>query len=598
MHRATFSGDAEAFNLAEHFKHASREAVPTVGVEEVEHHRAEDQAADTRPLASGAVEHTEGEDGEDARGDIALDFLDVTEDGIGVQRCCHDATHHCEDHRDDTAGEHERTRLGIRLDVALEDIHREEGGSRIKHCGEGGDDCTEEGCEYEAEHTLVLREHIHQVTERAIVLVSITNDLNHGVVTEGNFASLTLFGELLDGGGSDDLNERNALICSNALVEGFVMGINLRNDFRSNSLREGNVGLSRGGGICTHSVEDHEVILGVFTLVELFNHSLSGVTSHLRRAEVECNDARDHDDEGDDELEGCGEHDTLLTVSERARAEDALGDVLVETPIVEVGDPDAHDEDGPRHCSVGSRTAHVHLGSIEVVEAFEDACGIRGGCTTEAGEFSCGGFAEVLDGEVGNHAATHDEGCALDEVCPCAGLEATEEHVGTRNHRHDNATGGEVNRNTKGIEKLEHHERTCVGHADERSHNQDANHGDGHQGASHMVVAHFQEFRHRGDASLQEVGEHAEGHDHERDGSNPFPRGARDAFKTSTLTRHADELFGRDVGGNQREADEPPAQTTTSEEVIFGIFFAFRLLATAALKEADKEYTRDKAKED
>ena len=69
---------------------------------------------------------------------------------------------------------------------------------------------------------------------------------------------------------------------------------------------------------------------------------------HVRGEEVEGDDPGHDHDEGYQELEEGGENDAALALRERCRPEGALGNVLVEAPVVEVRDPEADDEGRPR----------------------------------------------------------------------------------------------------------------------------------------------------------------------------------------------------------------------------------------------------------
>jgi len=66
-----------------------------------------------------------------------------------------------------------------------------------------------------------------------------------------------------------------------------------------------------------------------------------GTLFHIRAVEVERDDAGNDDDKRNDQLESRGKHQTLLAFREGGGTKDALGDVLVEAPVVEVRDPDA-----------------------------------------------------------------------------------------------------------------------------------------------------------------------------------------------------------------------------------------------------------------
>lgn len=155
-----------------------------------------------------------------------------------------------------------------------------------------------------------------------------------------------------------------------------------------------------------------------------------GFEAHFLGVEVEGDDTGDDDDEGDEEFHPGGEHDTALALGEGGGAERALGDVLVEAPVVEVGDPYAEEEGGPGEDGVGGGKEHGHAGFIEVPEALDTAgVGVEGvddDCAAE-GVGDGGGFrggAELGEGEEHDDGAADDEGATLEEVGPGAGFEA------------------------------------------------------------------------------------------------------------------------------------------------------------------------------
>ena len=67
----------------------------------------------------------------------------------------------------------------------------------------------------------------------------------------------------------------------------------------------------------------------------------------IRGEQVEGEDAGNDDDERNQQLQEGGKDDAPLTLGERLRAQGPLGDVLVEAPVEEVGDPQADDQRGP-----------------------------------------------------------------------------------------------------------------------------------------------------------------------------------------------------------------------------------------------------------
>jgi hypothetical protein len=101
--------------------------------------------------------------------------------------------------------------------------------------------------------------------------------------------------------------------------------------------------------------------------------------------------------------------------------------------------------------------------------------------------------------------------------------------------------------------------------------------------AGGAVVAVLEELGHGVDADLEELGQQPEGDDDQRDGGHPLVAGDGEADGGERAAGHADEVLGGDVGGDQREADEPPGQLAAREEVVFLVL----LLARDVERDAD-----------
>ena len=61
----------------------------------------------------------------------------------------------------------------------------------------------------------------------------------------------------------------------------------------------------------------------------------------------------------------------------------------------------------------------------------------------------------------------------------------------------------------------------------------------------------LEEFGNRVDAAPQEVGQEEEPDDDQRDGRHPFVAGNGQSHIGRRTARHAHELLGRNIGGNQ-----------------------------------------------
>ena len=84
------------------------------------------------------------------------------------------------------------------------------------------------------------------------------------------------------------------------------------------------------------------------------------------------------------------------------------------------------------------------------------------------------------------------------------------------------------------------------------------------------VVAVLEELGDRVDAALEKLRQEEERDDDQGDGGHPLVAGDGHAEPVGGLAAHADELLGRDVGGDERKADQPPGQPATGEEVVLG----------------------------
>ncbi|MBA7583535.1 hypothetical protein ES708_25480 [subsurface metagenome] len=101
----------------------------------------------------------------------------------------------------------------------------------------------------------------------------------------------------------------------------------------------------------------------------------------------------------------------------------------------------------------------------------------------------------------------------------------------------------------------------------------------GHDGAGAGVVAELEVLRHGVDAGLEELRQEPPGHEDERDGRHPLVTGDGEAHALEGRARHPHEVLGRDVRGDQREADERPGERPAGQEVVEP-----RLLAPAGVQ--------------
>ena len=72
------------------------------------------------------------------------------------------------------------------------------------------------------------------------------------------------------------------------------------------------------------------------------------------------------------------------------------------------------------------------------------------------------------------------------------------------------------------------------------------------------IEAVLQELGHRVDSRPQEVWQKPERHHDQSNAGHPFIAGYGQAYMAGGIAAHADELLSRDIGRNQRKADQPP----------------------------------------
>ena len=105
-----------------------------------------------------------------------------------------------------------------------------------------------------------------------------------------------------------------------------------------------------------------------------------------------------------------------------------------------------------------------------------------------------------------------------------------------------------------------------------------------HQRADGRAVTLLEELRHRVDAVVQEDRQEPFADDQQGQRGHPFVRGDRQADRVARAG-HADDLFGRDVGGDQRGADRPPRQRLRRQEIIVAVLLVPRFLARDPLRQ-------------
>ena len=119
----------------------------------------------------------------------------------------------------------------------------------------------------------------------------------------------------------------------------------------------------------------------------------------------------------------------------------------------------------------------------------------------------------------------------------------------------------------------------------------------GHQRPDQPAVAALQELRHRVDVVLEEDRQEELADDQKRRRRHPFVGRDRKPDRIARA-RHADDLLGRDVGGDERGADRPPGQILRRQEIIRRVLLVSGLLARHILGEAEDADRVDNHDED
>ena len=96
---------------------------------------------------------------------------------------------------------------------------------------------------------------------------------------------------------------------------------------------------------------------------------------HIRMIEIEGDHTREDDDEGDNQLHKRREDKTLLTFAKALRAKGALNNILVQTPVVEIRDPNAKDQSRDWKNQVPFRKIHAQFIGVKSLETIHRAAG-------------------------------------------------------------------------------------------------------------------------------------------------------------------------------------------------------------------------------
>ncbi len=310
---------------------------------------------------------------------------------------------------------------------------------------------------------------------------------------------------------------------------------------------------------------------------------------------VEGNDAGNHNHERNNQLHGRREYDAFLSFLQRSRTQNALGDVLIESPVVKVWNPESNDQRRPGNVAVPAWQIHAHFFVVQRDELFQTARRIGdrariGGAGGQFGNRRCAQFAQR---EIGDHRAAHHECDALNQVRPGRRVQSAGGNVSRRHQTDDPAPGAQTeSKRAVAGEEFTHRQATRINHPRQRHEHQQDHHHERHDGARGISVAMFEKLRHRENASLEEVRKKAKRHYHQGDCRHPFVTADGHTEVIGSGTRHANELLGGNVGRNERNANQPPLQSASGQKVRFAV-----LAFTTALEQAEGNDANDENNE-
>ena len=258
-------------------------------------------------------------------------------------------------------------------------------------------------------------------------------------------------------------------------------------------------------------------------------------------------DARNHHDQRKDHLHARGKEKAFLRFSERFRGQGALDDVLIEAPVIHVGDPHPADEHPDAGKVVEFRMSLVQ-NHMELIAGH-----IHHVCETDQ---NTARGRERVEGDEGGEESADDQEHDLHHIRPSYRRQTAIEGIGGSEHaqeedpRHEQGAVADADDGIDGLRaQVEHRSQV---HEDEQ---RDPEHGqDGFQGA---VKSLLDELRDGVQALLDEDRKQEFGHKDERECRHPFVR--RDGQPDGEARpRHADKLLRGDVRGDERCSDRPP----------------------------------------
>ena len=267
---------------------------------------------------------------------------------------------------------------------------------------------------------------------------------------------------------------------------------------------------------------------------------------HQLREEFPRHDSGKDDQKRDQQLDERRQEDASLAVRQAPSRQRPLRDELVQSPVEEVRNPQAADEDrDPGHLRVVPWEDGVQL----VVRRVEEGSHA----------------AHRLEAQHGQQGRAGQQRHALDQVRPHYRLEAAVDGVGAGERGDQPDADAHVQ-----AEDRMHSQRARVQHHGQRHEDVGRKQEDRHQRAGARVVAVFEVLGDGVDARPQELGQEEEPDEHQRDGRHPLVAGDGQS-QVVAASRHPHEVLGRDVGRDEREADQPPRQVPPRQEVACGI---------------------------
>ncbi len=166
------------------------------------------------------------------------------------------------------------------------------------------------------------------------------------------------------------------------------------------------------------------------------------------------NNSRKDNDKRNDQFHDRRKNESLLPFGQALRSKGTLNDILVQTPVVKVRDPDSQKERGDRKEGVGRGKVHPELSEIQFAEPLD--CSVVGNALHVAGKLGglhrggsqrLGiGLAECVHGEIEDDRSADDKCRPLEKIGPGACFQTAGKDVRRRQDPDEPAEGVEVDR--------------------------------------------------------------------------------------------------------------------------------------------------------